>query len=365
MKAQSRRVLEESAIGAIYLIGTWYIYIFVSVWGLREHLVDGGLMRYTQGVGIHIEIWVMGIGFGLLFALMNILSERPGFRQRPFGQIILLKTGLYLAGLAALVILVNALFLLFVFSWEELQSLWDLISSRLLIALAAWISLSLLSLTFLLEVRRKIGRENLLALMTGKYHRPREEAHVFLFLDLRGSTTIAEQLGHTRYSQFIRHCFQDLTESVLRFQARIYQFVGDEVVLTWPGKNPAAERLSLSLFFAFKDRLEERGQWYQSTYGVSPEFRGGIDEGLVTASEVGDIKREIALHGDALNTAARLLELCRDYDTPVLVSGRIQEAVSREREWVTEFQGDLSLRGKKQPVAVYGVSERINSRGPR
>jgi adenylate cyclase len=365
MEAHRRIAVEESVIGAAYLIASWYIYYFVSIWGLRDHLVDGGFLWYTQGIGIHIEIWVLGIGFGCLFALVNVLSEVPSFRQRPFGQIILFKTGLYLAGLLVLVVLVNALFIIFVFSREEMLSLWGLISPRLFLALAAWLSLSLLSLTFLLEVRRKIGPGNLLALVTGKYHRPREEAHVFLFLDLRGSTTIAEQLGHTRYSQFIRHCFHDLTDSVIRFQAQVYQFVGDEVVLTWPGKNPAAERLSLGLFFAFRDRLEERQKWYQTTYGVSPEFRGGIDEGLVTASEVGDIKREIAFHGDALNTAARLLELCRDYDSPVLVSGRIQEAVAREREWLTEFQGDLTLRGKTESVAVYGVAERMNSLGPR
>ncbi len=365
MKAHRRIAVEESVIGAAYLIASWYIYYFVAVWGLRDHLVDGGFLWYTQGIGIHIEIWVLGIGFGCLFALVNVLSEVPSFRQRPFGQIILFKTGLYLAGLLALVVLVNALFMIFVFSREEMLSLWGLTSPRLFLALAAWLSLSLLSLTFLLEVRRKIGPGNLLALVTGKYHRPREEAHVFLFLDLRGSTTIAEQLGHTRYSQFIRHCFHDLTDSVIRFQARVYQFVGDEVVLTWPGKNPAAERLSLGLFFAFRDRLEERQEWYQKTYGVSPEFRGGIDEGLVTASEVGDIKREIAFHGDALNTAARLLELCREYDSPVLVSGRIQEVVAREREWLTEFQGDLTLRGKTESVAVYGVAERMNSLGPR
>ena len=47
-----------------------------------------------------------------------------------------------------------------------------------------------------------------------------------MFLDLVGSTKIAERLGHKTYSRFIRHCFHDLTDIVLRYKAEIYQYVG-------------------------------------------------------------------------------------------------------------------------------------------
>ncbi len=108
-------------------------------------------------------------------------------------------------------------------------------------------------------------------------------------------------------------------------------------------------------FFAFQKRLAERGDWYEGAFGVAPEFRGGVEGGVVTATEVGDIKREIAFHGDALNTAARLLELCRDYQRPVLVSGRIQETIAGDPGLATEFQGEITLRGKTVPMAVFGV----------
>ena len=355
MKAPHRIALEEAAFGAVFLTAAWYVFYFAAVWALRDYLMDGGFLNYTRGLGIHVEIVAMGLGLGCLFAFINLLFEGTTLRQRPLGKIILIKTGIYLLGFVGIMVAVNVIFLSFLYSWDELQELWGLISPRLLLGMAGWLGLSLLALTFLFEVRRKIGPGNLLALITGKYHRPREEARVFLFLDLKGSTTIAEQLGHKRYSQFIRHCFHDLTESVLNFRGQIYQFVGDEVVLTWPGRDPDAERRSLGTFFAFKDRLTEKREWYETNYGVAPEFRGGVEEGLVTATEVGDIKREIAFHGDALNTAARLLELCREYDCPVLISGRINEVVSRESGWSTRLQGEITLRGKKGPLAVYGV----------
>ncbi len=56
MEAHRRIAMEESVIGAAYLIASWYIYYFVSIWGLRDHLVDGGFLWYTQGIGIHAKI---------------------------------------------------------------------------------------------------------------------------------------------------------------------------------------------------------------------------------------------------------------------------------------------------------------------
>ena len=76
---------------------------------------------------------------------------------------------------------------------------------------------------------------------------------------------------------------------------------------------------------------------------------------MVTATEVGDIKREVAFHGDALNTAARLLELCREQERPVLISGRIREASEEEPALTTEWRGEIELREKSQPVSVVGV----------
>jgi adenylate cyclase len=355
MRALRRIAVDEAIIGAVFLLGAWYSYYLVAVWGLMDYFESGAMREYVSGPAIHVEILMASLGLGVVLAAVNHISEAPAFRRMPFGKIVLLKSGLYLLGVLSVVGLVHVVFLIFLFTWEEIRELWASMSPRLLVSLAGMVLLSFLSLTFLLEVRRKVGPGNLWALVTGRYHRPREEARVFLFLDLKDSTTIAEQLGHSRYSQFIRHCFHDLSEFVVEHRAQIYQFVGDEVVLTWPGKDPAAEKRSLETFFAFKERLAERREWYEETFGIAPEFRGGMEEGLVTATEVGDIKREIAFHGDALNTAARLLELCRQYESSLLVSGRVHEVIAREKGWSSRPKGEVTLRGKAAPVPIYGV----------
>lgn len=356
MKVLRRIVLEEAVIGIVFLLFAWYAYYLVAVWGMLDYAGESALREYVTGPGIHVEIVILAVGMGIVLAVGNHIAEVPAIRHRPVGQIILIKGGIYLMGLMAVVLTVHAIFLLFLYSFEEMRGLWGLMSPRLLTSMGAFLLLCFFGLAFLLEVRRKVGPGNTRALITGRYHTPREEHRVFLFLDLKASTRIAEDLGHSRYSQFIRHCFHDLTEFVLTFQAEIYQFVGDEVVLTWPRNRTGVVSKSLGIFFGFQERLSERRTWYENEFGVAPEFRAGLEEGFVTVTEVGDIKREIAFHGDALNTAARLLELCREYDADILVSGKIQESIAAAPGLTTELQGEIALRGKRDPVAVYEVA---------
>ena len=76
---------------------------------------------------------------------------------------------------------------------------------------------------------------------------------------------------------------------------------------------------------------------------------------------MGGIKREIAFHGDALNTAARLLELCREYDAPVLVSGRVRKSL----EAVARLPPGCGVRYASErwptPTPVYGVDRALEA----
>jgi adenylate cyclase len=351
-----RRILFEDALLAIgFLTGGWYLYYLVSIWGFLDFMRDGPMKDYLTGPGVHVEMLVSGLGLGMIMALVNHLTEGTRIRAMPFGKVILFKSGVYLAALVALGVLVNLLFWAFLFSAEEIQDMWGLFTPRLMGGLALWILFSIFGVNFLLEVRRKVGPGNLWALLTGRYHTPREEERVFLFVDLVDSTGTAERLGHSRYSQFIRQCFHDLTDFVVRFGGQIYQYVGDEVVLTWPAGTPDASRRALNTFFAFQGRLAEKSDWYQGTFGATPVFKCGMEEGRVTATEVGDIKRDIAFHGDPLNTAARLLSLCREYEQAVLVSGRVQQALAGDPSLSTPHKGEVTLRGKAEPVSIFGV----------
>lgn len=122
-KAPRRIALEEAAFAAVFLTAAWYVFFFATVWALRDYFVDGDFLAYTQGPGIHIEMLAMGLGFGCLFAFINLLSEGTVLRHQPFGQIILIKAGFYLLGILGVMVAVNVISLLFLYSWDELQEL--------------------------------------------------------------------------------------------------------------------------------------------------------------------------------------------------------------------------------------------------
>lgn len=356
MTARNRLFVGETLLSIGLLTAAMYIYYLATAWGLSDRFTEGPFKDYVTGPGIQWELTITGVGLGVTLALINRLSELPRVRRWPFGGIILFKSTAFFLGLALLIGAVQLALRFFVFTPTEAAEATDTLSPRLLISIGAWILLSTLATNFLLEVRRKVGPENLGALFTGRYHRPRAESRVFLFVDLKGSTSIAETLGHERYSRFIQECFHDLSEAVLRYGARVYQFVGDEAVLTWPAEEQDSRVSCLQTYFAFQGRLDERRTWYEERFGISPEFRAGVEAGPVTVAEVGDIKREIAYHGDPLNTAARLLSLCKEYDQQMLVSEQFGLSLSEGSEFQTTWQDDVVLRGQTEPTAIYGVT---------
>ena len=90
-----------------------------------------------------------------------------------------------------------------------------------------------LVISFINQVNKKYGPGVLVPLLLGKYRNPQEEERIFMFMDLKSSTTVAEELGHLKYSSFIRDCFMDINQVLLPFNAQVYQYVGDEIVVTW------------------------------------------------------------------------------------------------------------------------------------
>lgn len=359
MKPKTRLVLNEFG----FTIAGWlllnYLYYIAVIWGPAHLYSAGPLKDYMTSNLIHAEIGGQALLSGIMLALTNYATEWTPLRRRSFGQIILIKSVLYLMALALAGWAVYVGYLVFdIMPDRYLEMAFEMLTPAYAFSLILYFTASILALNFVLEVRRKFGPKNLLRLLTGRYHRPKIEHRIFLFLDLKGSTTIAEQLGHTEYSRFIRRCFHDLTDLVVRYDAEVYQYVGDEVVLSWKAETGMADANCFQIFFDLTRRLEERRSKYEALFGVAPVFRGGMDMGIVTAAEVGDIKREIAYHGDVLNTAARLQGLCKTYNQGLLISERVHRALVRDQHFVTTLQGEVTLRGKIQPIGVYSITER-------
>ena len=179
-----------------------------------------------------------------------------------------------------------------------------------------------------------------------------------MFLDLKASTTIAESIGHIRYSSLVQDFFRDLGV-VARYDAEVYQYVGDEAVLTWKLENGLRTANCLNAFFAFKAKLARRSEYYTTRYGLVPEFKAGLNAGKIVMAEVGEIKREIAYHGDTINTAARIQGACNEFGAELLISENLHQMI----DWPSnpDLQasqiGDILLKGKTQAVKLYAVEK--------
>jgi len=132
-----------------------------------------------------------------------------------------------------------------------------------------------LLISFAKQVSRKLGSRVLWNMISGKYYKPRTEERVFLFIDLKASTTYAEELGHLRFSSLIQDCFYHLARVVKQYQAEVYQYVGDEVVLTWCVQNGRIPPEAIKTFFAFEHVIQQKAAYYNRKYGFVPVFKGG------------------------------------------------------------------------------------------
>ena len=213
-----------------------------------------------------------------------------------------------------------------------------------------------LSTLIILQVNDKYGPGIFAAFLMGKYFRPQREERIFMFLDLRSSTTIAEKLGEERYFNFLRDVFQHATPSILYARGEIYQYVGDEIVISWKMKNGMENANCLRCFFDVQLELRRRAPYYQETYEAVPEFKAGLHYGFVMAGEVGVVKRDIAFSGDVLNTAARIQAKCNELGVNILLSKLLLDKLSLPpHSFEPKKIGDMLLRGKQEKVVLYTV----------
>lgn len=240
------------------------------------------------------------------------------------------------------------------------HSLYDFFATRKVFEfLGIALIISLLS-NFMDELHRKLGRDAIYNLVLGKYHQVKQEERLFLFIDLNNSTDIAEEMGEMEYSHFLQDYFYDISEPIARYFGRVYQYVGDEAVVTWPVKKGFRFAVCVRCFFAIQKQIRRYKQYYEKRYGRVPEFKAALHGGAVVVSEVGKYKSEIAYHGDVLNTTARILGKCHDFSSEFIISDYVVENVEMPKYLQVDPLGAFQLRGKQQEVEMYSICLTVN-----
>lgn len=217
--------------------------------------------------------------------------------------------------------------------------------------------LSIVSITqLLLQFSNKFGQGAFAHIVRGKYNTPQREEKIFLFLDLNSSTQIAEKLGDEKYHDLLKDFFSDITNPILENKGQIYQYVGDEVVISWDYEIGIFDNRCIRTFFDIKKCIQENKEKYLKRYGLVPDFKGGVHSGKVIAGEVGTVKREVTYSGDVLNTTSRILSMCRQLGAEILTSASLSNALTLDKNYVAHPLGAIKLRGKEKEIMLSAIS---------
>ena len=340
----------------------WTAVAAFQFWTVYANLInlncDLGGLSYSFFLGSSIRTGIMA---GILGGSTVVFIWEEWLRAKNYGwalfSIFWSYTLLYL-----LISLINSLVFNrreqghFIFDPEVLKlTVYHFLSGNEANSYLYWLFVVLGTL-IILQVRDKYGPGTFSAFLMGKYFRPKREERIFMFLDLRSSTTIAENLGEELYFNFLKDVFRHATAAIINAKGEIYQYVGDEIVISWKMKNGMENANCLRCFFDIQLALRRKAAYYQETYGVTPEFKAGLHYGFVMAGEVGVVKRDIAFSGDVLNTAARIQSKCNELGVNILLSKFLLDKLSiPPHSFEPKKIGDLLLRGKHEKVVLYTV----------
>jgi adenylate cyclase len=217
-----------------------------------------------------------------------------------------------------------------------------------------WMLIVIATLIALL-VNDKYGPGVFLSFLLGKYFHPKREERIFMFLDLRGSTSIAEKLTEDRYFNFLKDAYKDATPAILNAKGEIYQYVGDEIVVSWKKESGSTNANSLRCFYDIRRCFSEKESYYRDKYdGLIPEFKAGLHYGFVMAGEIGIVKRDIAYSGDVLNTTSRIQAKCNDLKVNILISKYLLDSMESIPDIFKPTEvGKIMLRGKQESLMLY------------
>lgn len=336
-----------------YCIGWTLALVFLSI-------VRG--MGTTENGTIQMDFWTsmlfsisLGPVFGSISGYAQVLTEEKVYKRISIQRLILLRLVYVILFLLSLISITYLIFRVF---YDLNIGFIDYAFDEGSFPVYLYLVVVDLGMSILRQINLLLGENNLGKLLRGKFYSPREEERIFMFLDLQSSTQIAEKLGHIKYSMLIQDCFNDLAV-VVENEAEIYQYVGDEVILTWEAKEGIRNLNCINAYFRFRRQLEKKRSYYEQKYGCMPFFKAGMNVGIVTVTEVGKYKKEIAYHGDTINTAARIQGKCNDFRKELLISESLKNRLNTNA-FQFEMLGSIPLRGKEKEVLIYGGSKTEN-----
>ena len=178
-----------------------------------------------------------------------------------------------------------------------------------------------------------------------------------LMSDLRGFTTISENLPPEVVSAMMNEYFTAMVDVILAHRGLVQDFIGDAIMAVYgaPLDDPDHCWHAAHTAVAMHAALEGLNRRWEA------ESRGPLAMGIAVhtgeafAGTLGaPRKKKYAVLGDTVNTTSRIEGLNRDLGTGILISGAVL-AVLKDRVVVRD-RGSVTVKGRRQPVEIYELT---------
>ena len=295
----------------------------------------------------YINALVIGLLGGLIISAVELEIFDSQKRKFSFLQNFWLKTFTYFFFFALLILIVmgfNESIYYNVGFWEHITStkFRNFIFEEDYIVILVYSLFFIGIIIFSRQMSIKMGQGVLLSYITGRFHEPKEVERIFMYLDLRSSTTIAEKLGDIRYHEFLHEFFHDITGSILLTKGNIYRYVGDQVTVTWKYREGLKNGSCIRTYFLIKHKLNKLKEKYLIRYGFIPKFSTCFHCGNVIIGEIGDVKSQIVYHGEVLYQTAAIDKKAAELNEEVLLSESLIKKISLPSLYTTPKIGCIN-----------------------
>lgn len=297
-------------------------------------------------IGMANGIGIAGSLAGIEIFLLREGSSMKRLLRLPFVAVVALKTVAYTGVVSVFVILL-----------PRLLGQVPLERHAALVTIGVSLATTLI-FVITLQVAGLLGRRTFRNLLLGRYRNPRAERRFFLFVDVIGSTAIFERLGALQAHRFLAAVFSATAEPVAACRGEIYQYIGDEIVVTWTEEEGRPEARPLRCYFLMEEALRGLQDMFHAQFAAEPGLRAALHLGEVIAGEVGEQRRAIVYHGDVMNTASRLEQATRDLGCRFIASADAVQALHSTDDYQLKDLGALKLRGRKEPIRAWAVERR-------
>lgn len=344
-----------------FVLGSFTIWVeFAIIAGTDERSLPESAISLSPEILIFasISVFIIGCLVGFIeVTFINKFFTKSSFPKKIFSKFLIYSVVLFIVIFITYMLAASIELKASVFSDEVFDKYLKFLFSITNVSTNIQILFSLGISLLYLEISDNLGQGVLLNFFTGKYHKPKIERRVFMFTDMKDSTSTAEELGHLKYFDYLRSYYEDLSNAIINNHGEVYQYVGDEIVISWNIHKKSAIENSVQCFFDMKEDLAKRRASYLETYGLFPDFKAGVHLGEVTTGEIGALKKEIFFTGDVLNTTARIQGLCKNYGVDLLTSKEFVDQLSADKNFQAQTLGETDLKGKKKKLNLYTITK--------